>query len=119
MKQSLLAAAAASLLFACGSALAADLPTKAPGYKAPYFGWGGCYVGTHNGVFIGRSNIDLTNFNNTSQKFDQSFDDTELATGGQVGCNYQTGAFVLGVEADISWVDFNKTSIIDTNNFDE
>src|SRR5262249_11684021 len=50
MKQSIVAAATAVVL-AGGSALAADLPVKAPYYKAPvgYYGWSGAYFGVHAG----------------------------------------------------------------------
>lgn len=44
--------------------------------------------------------------------------------GGTIGCNYQTGAFVLGIEADDSWTNnqgssfaiapFNRTALIQT-----
>ena len=53
MRNILLAGIALSSLFA-GSAMAADLPVRAPVYKGPppvvaYFSWTGCYVGANVG----------------------------------------------------------------------
>src|SRR5262249_16327503 len=60
-KQSLFAATAA-LMFAGSSALAADLPTKAPFYKAPlgYFSWSGCYIGGNVGAAWARGSFTST-----------------------------------------------------------
>ena len=57
MKKILLAGVALSALIA-GPAMAADLPVRAPAYKAPppvitYYSWTGCYVGGHvGGVWV-------------------------------------------------------------------
>ena len=63
MKQSIVAAAAA-VAFLGGPALAADLPVRAPYYKAPqrgYFNWTGCYIGGHGrGGEQELLNVDLT-----------------------------------------------------------
>ena len=106
MKQRLFAAVAA-VLFASGSALAADLPAKAPYYKAPigYYNWGGCYIGGHggggwanfeNGVI--RNQNFAQNYGDfaTGQGFDH--DGSGGVAGGHVGCNYQSGQFVFGIE---------------------
>ena len=49
-------------LFACdGTALAADLPVKAPvPYASTAYDWNGWYVGAHVGVIIGASNWSAT-----------------------------------------------------------
>jgi outer membrane immunogenic protein len=101
--------AAAALL--SGSAMAADLAVKAPIYKAPpplAFSWTGCYIGAHAGYH--RSSYDQ------HLQFDDAppddgtefrFTDSLLADGGigggQIGCNYQSGTFVWGIEFDGSW----------------
>ncbi len=89
------------LLASCalmGSAAAADLPVKAPVYKAPVvtppYNWTGFYVGGNIGYSWGRQ--------------DNSVGGTSLGTvnvdgiigGGQVGYNWQINQIVLGLEAD-------------------
>jgi len=104
MKQSLFAAAAA-VLFAGGSAVAADFPTKAPYYKAPpgYYGWTGCYVGVQGGVGSLRSN------NSFSNNFQPPFTPEDNTNGdggifgGHLGCTYQSHHWVFGVEGDGEW----------------
>jgi outer membrane immunogenic protein len=113
-KQSLFAATAA-LAFAGSSALAADLPTKAPVYKAPlgYFSWSGCYIGGNVGAALARGRFTTTfdsgthlgsptNLNRVDAAGTGSDRDTSIIGGGQVGCNVQTGAFVVGAEGDFS-----------------
>lgn len=87
--------ATSALTFA---AQAADMPTKAPVYKAPpvaMYNWTGCYLGGNVGGIWGRSNVDIpaypSNFN---------IDKSSLIGGGQVGCNYQVQQFVFGIEGD-------------------
>ena len=82
------------------SAVAADLPrgmpTKAPAVFAPGYSWTGFYVGINGGGAFGRS--DWSAFGN----------DTNVS-GGLVGVtagyNWQSGAWVFGLEGDIDWAD--------------
>src|SRR5262245_29210747 len=85
--------------------LAADL--RRPTYKAPppppVWSWTGCYIGVNGGY--GWRNEDHTN-NFTVSVGSALFVSQSTGAeggfgGGQVGCNYQTGAFVWGIEADI------------------
>ena len=114
MKQMIVAAAAA-FAFLGGSALAADLPAKAPYYKAQsaYFSWTGCYVGGNVGGASARGRFTTalntgthlsiqTNVDRVGAAGTGSDRDTSITGGGQVGCNLQTGAFVLGAEGDFS-----------------
>jgi outer membrane immunogenic protein len=114
MKQSLFAAVAA-LAFAGSSALAADLPTKAPYYKAypAYFSWSGCYIGGNVGGASARGSFTTTLDSGSHLSLQTNRDrvgaagtgsdrDTSFIGGGQVGCNFQIGAFVLGAEGDFS-----------------
>ncbi len=99
-----LAVAVATTMFAA-PVLAADLrvPVKAPMTYAPApFSWSGCYIGVQGGGAWGRSrHINRTagvNFNITD-----SYDVDGFLVGPTVGCNFQTGGFVFGVEGDWSW----------------
>ena len=96
MKHTLIGAVGALALLT-GSAVAADLPQK-PAYKvplmapAPVAGWTGCYVGANVGFAWGRAELtDNTTGGGVSAT------NTGFAGGGQIGCDYQMGAFVIGV----------------------
>jgi outer membrane immunogenic protein len=104
---------AGAALFALGlsvPAKAADMPVKyvAP---APVFTWTGCYVGVHIGYKWGQSKHEgagLVNglpsvFNPAGGDLTGDFDVNGPVGGAQGGCNYQTGAWVWGVEVDGGW----------------
>jgi len=94
-----------SIALVCGvvaTASAADLPPKAPYYKAPVaapaFNWSGFYAGGHFGYLWGRTNVEE----------DGELTERNAATNGVVGgvlggYNWQIGAWVLGLDADIGW----------------
>ena len=85
-----LLATASFLVLGSASVLAADLPVKykpAPFIAAPVFSWTGCYVGVHGGGGVMRDN--WTDENGSGG-----------LAGGQVGCNYQDGNWVFGVEGE-------------------
>ena len=93
----------AALVFAAGPAVAADLPVKAPVYTAPpppAFSWTGCYIGAHIGGGWGRKN-----WANTSGLDEGTSEIGGVLGGGQVGCDYQAGPFVIGAEGTFSWAD--------------
>jgi outer membrane immunogenic protein len=101
-----LVAAASILVLSSVSALAADLPLKAP-MPVPYaFTWTGCYVGVHAG---GGTMSDSNTFDGSL--FLGGIDGIGngggtgygAIAGGQVGCNYQDGAFVYGIEGEAAW----------------
>jgi outer membrane immunogenic protein len=89
------------ITIACGltalatSAMAADLPVKAPPPPpAPVTTWTGCYIGGNLGW--ARAETRLT-FNNFGDDFRRSADG--FAGGGQVGCDYQFNSnWVIGVQ---------------------
>jgi len=94
-----------------GPAFAADMPVKAP-VKAPIavlWEWTGCYIGVEGGGNWGRTrNQDITApFNGIAVT--NPFNLSGGLAGGTVGCNYQTGKWVIGLEGDISWT--NKDGI--------
>lgn len=80
-------------------AVAADIP--APVYKAPAavaaFSWTGCYVGLNAGGGFARKE-----WTDTGQDAGAHTASGAIA-GGQVGCNYQTGAWVFGAEGMFDW----------------
>lgn len=112
MKKFLLATAFAVLAV---PAMAADLAVKAPVYKAPplapVFSWTGCYIGGHVGGGWAHktwSDPNGTIFFPGTQFLDQNPDG--FLGGGQIGCDYQTGAWVFGAEGQASWSDLKQDS---------
>jgi outer membrane immunogenic protein len=102
-----------------GPAIAADMRVKAPlkaPPPAPVLSWTGCYVGGNAGGMIGADRYSLSMggdfllpgniFSNpaNSSLVNHSYTPNPGAfTGGvQIGCNYQSGVWVWGVEADIN-----------------
>jgi outer membrane immunogenic protein len=90
---------AVSTMLGAGAAAAADMAVKARPYApAPVFSWTGCYVGIHGGAGV---------------LLDQGFqgggggpsDRHGIGglAGGQIGCNYQVGMLVLGIEGEGFW----------------
>jgi outer membrane immunogenic protein len=106
----------AALLAAGTGAQAADLPTKAPLYKAPMtaqvYDWTGFYFGANAGVGLGRSLTQLTIPDGTTVFAERSrFGAAGAIGGGQVGYNWQFSSIVLGAEADLqgSSIDDSRT----------
>jgi outer membrane immunogenic protein len=107
-----------ALVVAFGSvpALAADL--SAPVYKAPpavppSFSWTGCYVGAEAGGAWGHSQqIAATSPTpaDVGLPITSGFNMTGALAGGTVGCNYQVGNVVFGVEDDMSWANLTGSS---------
>jgi outer membrane immunogenic protein len=92
--------------------LAAELrrpPPPAPP-PAPVYTWSGCYIGGHAGSSTGRS----THFTTAGSivtgppvtvlpagaNITDGFDLSGFIGGGQLGCNWQWGAWVFGIEGD-------------------
>src|SRR5262249_8148584 len=91
-------------------AMAADLAVKAP--PPVPFNWTGFYIGAHLGAGWARSRWeDLDPFCPTTIRCALDTPDFGAHTavgvlgGGQVGVNWQIGAVVLGLEAQLSWAD--------------
>jgi outer membrane immunogenic protein len=105
MNKLLLAGAAFLALMVVGPAVAADMPLKAPILKAPPPLWTGFYLGGNIGYSWGRSDSTLTFSDATSGAVLAStsgkFNLDGLIGGGQIGHNWQSGSWVLGLEADI------------------
>jgi opacity protein-like surface antigen len=108
VKLLLFASVAAIGLFG-GSALASDLPTKAPAYKAsiaaPPYNWNGFYAGVNFGG--GWSNSSLNISGNSS-----SGGLNEFIGGVQAGYNFQAGHLLLGVEGEFDGAAFNQRLVL-------
>ena len=95
------------------AASAADMALKAPPLPvAVVYSWTGCYVGASGrGLWAHKRWVDSdplsTTFNQTR------FDHTTSGgmAGGQIGCDYQTGRWVFGIEGSYHWANLNATSI--------
>ena len=107
VKTLFLASVAALELFGA-SALASDLPTKAPVSKAsiaaPPYNWSGFYLGANfGGAWTnGSLNIPGNNFYGGI---------TEFIGGVQAGYNFQAGHLLFGVEGDFDWATFNHPTL--------
>ena len=119
---------ASTLPLACGAvaASAADMPMKAPAGAAPYQ-WTGCYVGLNGGGGATSSNF-TTTVDPAGTHLPTPADAAEVANdgtgstnasnflgGGQVGCNWQTGMLVLGLEGDFDYFHGNANFFNNTN----
>ena len=99
-------ASASAFALLTGVAAAADLPppinVTPPAVLTALtpvaFNWSGFYFGGHGGYGFAKGGV-----------FNDGF-----AAGGQVGLNWQFGGFVLGAEADASWVDWSGADSVGT-----
>lgn len=88
------AAAVIGVIAGASAASAADFVAKAPYAAAPpAFSWTGCYVGVHAGGGMLRE--EGWNFTGTNGM--------GALAGGQLGCSYQYGMLVLGLEGEGFW----------------
>jgi outer membrane immunogenic protein len=98
-------AVAVNAILGIGCAFAADLPVKAPPPDVTPVGlydWTGCYIGVEGGGNWGTAR---------NHSFDPILEGDITGNyhlsggmvGGTLGCNYQTGQFVFGIEGDESW----------------
>jgi outer membrane immunogenic protein len=116
--------AATLSLVGTATAAAADMPmsTKAP---AAVYQWTGCYVGGNigggttgsnfgsavdPGTYLGAGDAATVSGSGSGSRNDFGF-----LGGGQVGCNWQTGTLVLGLEGDLDWFHSNPNFNNNTN----
>ena len=87
-----------------------------PVYAAPT--WTGFYIGANVGGGWSQldSSITATNPRLDGLTLNHTNEASGVVGGGQVGYNWQTGAFVIGVEADFGGFGFSRTSDIITVN---
>jgi outer membrane immunogenic protein len=105
--------ATSALTFA---AQAADLPVKAPVYKAPIalpYNWTGFYLGINGGGVWGHSSWDYAVGGSAGH------DNSGGLIGGTIGYNYQfPNNWVLGIEGDWGWADVKGSTACPTATFD-
>ena len=87
-------------------AIAADLParipTKAPVAYAPVYNWSGCYLGGYVGGGWAQNSAtarDRDGYNAVGDTWAYNLNSSFIG-GGTLGCNYQTGQFVFGLEGE-------------------
>ena len=113
MKKFLLAAAVLTAL-TVGSAMAADLPMRAPAYTPPppvtaIYSWTGCYIGANvGGGWTSNSNTFGDPLPSPAARgfvpINVGTNGSGVVAGGQAGCNLQVAPnFVVGIEGDFSW----------------
>jgi outer membrane immunogenic protein len=84
------------------AAFAAEMAVPAPApAPLPAYTWSGCYVGASAGTSSGSSQHFRTS---DGAPITESFDLSGFIGGGQLGCNWQWGAWVFGIEGDGSAV---------------
>src|SRR5437870_602590 len=111
MKKFLLAALLAALPTA--TTLAADLPVKAPRVVSvpPVYSWTGCFVGVAGGGTLGRSKHISGDPGTVGLDITDRYNMSGGIVGVEYGCNYQTGAWVVGTESDFSWTNLRGSGI--------
>jgi outer membrane immunogenic protein len=103
---------------ASGPTFAADLRVPAygatPSYAQPIvYSWTGCYLGAEGGGDWGKSqDIAATSPlpGAVGLPITNNFNVTGGLVGGTLGCNYQFGKVVFGVENDLSWTNIKGTA---------
>ncbi len=101
-------------------AFAADMPAKAPVYKAPVqvpINWTGFYVGGNLGAAwshltmtdVGLAGVAFSAGGTAGQNFTNS--NTAFFGGGQIGYNYQINQWVVGLEGDLGWMGLHGSTL--------
>jgi outer membrane immunogenic protein len=99
--------------------VALSLSVPAVAAAAPAFSWAGCHVGINGGAVINNSRMHIRrvwtppgtpNPANLIAALtnDQDFDQTTGTVGGQIGCDWQSNAWVWGIEGDANWSGINQ-----------
>lgn len=104
-----------ALSLCAATAHAADMPVKAPVYKAPpivMYNWTGFYVGINGGGGWGNTNWSYVVGGNTA-----SHNTSGGLIGGTIGYNYQIQNWVLGIEGDWDWASINGSTACPTATF--
>ena len=106
MRKPFIIAAVSAAIALAQAATAADLPVKAPSAPAaaPYYNWSGFYLGGQFGYLWGRTRVEENGVvTDPGAK-------TNGAIGGLLaGYYWQTGPYVFGLEADVSWTNAHGT----------
>jgi outer membrane immunogenic protein len=105
-----LLAGVALLALASTPAMAADMPVKVKAPVVPPYDWTGCYIGGQGGGLYGLSTHTDLYGPYAGYDLTPNFETSGAIAGGTVGCNYQVGPWVYGVEGDYSWTDLKGTT---------
>lgn len=87
------------------------MPVKAPPVPVVVYTWTGCYIGGNGGGLWAHKR--WTDDDTLSTTFGRQLEDHTTSggmAGGQIGCDYQTGRWVFGIEGSYDWVDSNATT---------
>ena len=105
MKRILLTAVTLGVLGMHSPALAADIPyAKPPELAPPVYDWTGVYVGVFGGGGFGNHNVNNANGAfNPFANFTANYSSTGGIAGGEVGYNWQSGNYIVGIESDLFW----------------
>jgi outer membrane immunogenic protein len=123
MKKLLLGMTVIAGLLIAGAAQAADMPLKAPRAAPPvYFSWTGFYIGAHVGGLWSEkdwtevcSGFGTCVVPDVGGPFSAGPRPSSFLGGAQAGFNWQTGAWVWGVETQWSWTDADECSAVSGN----
>jgi outer membrane immunogenic protein len=115
MKKFLLGTVGLVALSLSAPASAADLAarpyTKAPPMIAPVYDWTGFYIGANGGWGTARNCWDLVNAAGAFLGAEGCHDSSGGTAGGQIGYRWQTGTYVVGLEAQGNWADFKGSNV--------
>src|ERR1700686_2535495 len=105
MKRILLTTVSLSVLGLLSPALGADLPyAKAPTIAAPVYDWTGVYVGVFGGGGFGNHNVNnALGQSSAFTNFTANYSSQGGLAGGEAGYNWQSGNYLVGIEADGFW----------------
>jgi outer membrane immunogenic protein len=107
MKKIIPGLAAFAVILASGPSDAADMPVKALSTPAPAYVWTGCYVGANVGVGSARKDffdpLGVPPADNLGGHVA-----TGIVGGGQIGCDYQLGAWVIGLQGMFDAADLRE-----------
>jgi outer membrane immunogenic protein len=118
MKRVLFTAVTLGMLGALSPALAADLPyAKAPQAIASVYDWTGVYVGAFGGGGFGNHNVNnATGSAVPFADFSANYSSTGGLAGGEVGYNWQSGNYLVGIEGDLFWSGIKGNDAVQFNN---
>jgi outer membrane immunogenic protein len=105
----LLVAGIAAIAFFSGSALAADMAGQAPPLAhvvTPTYSWTGCYIGANGGGGWAKDGAWTDAAGNHGSPSSSGW-----LGGGQVGCDYQTDSWVIGIAGMFDWGSLNGSSV--------
>jgi outer membrane immunogenic protein len=116
VKNIFLAGVAIITTLAAGPVRAADMRAAPLPPPVTAYNWTGWYAGVNGGAAFGRSqSVDVLETFNGASFFSGNFGTLKAHGpfgGGQIGYNWQTGPFVLGIETDIQAADISDTQSV-------